>query len=40
MSSGCSGKLVNNLKIIDDNRMFKNGCITLYNDGKEKNSSW
>jgi hypothetical protein len=39
MSSGCSGKLVNNLKIID-NREFKNGCVTLYNDSKEKHNSW
>lgn len=40
MSLGCSGKLENNLQIIDNCRDFKNGCITLYNDGKEKNNSF
>lgn len=40
MSSGCSGKLENNLQIIDDYQGYKNGIITLYNDGKEKHNSW
>ena len=40
MSSGCSGKLENNLQIIDDYQGYKNGIITLYNDGKEKHDSW
>lgn len=40
MSSGCSGKLENNLKIIDNCRDFKNNCITIYNDHKEKHNSW
>ncbi len=35
-----SGKLENNLKIIDNCRDFKNNCITIYNDHKEKHNSW
>lgn len=40
MSQGCQGKLENNLQIIDDCNTFKDGCITIYNDGKEKHDSW